>query len=518
MFRKLRFVILFVLSIVTNICSQSQLPADLDKYIEQVLKEFQVPGVSVAVIKDGETLLTKGYGTKELGKNDPVDENTLFGIASNSKAFTATALAILVERGMLEWDKPVVNYIPWFQLSDHYITRETTVRDLLVHRIGLDLGAGDLLWWPESEFSREDIVKRLKYLPFSSGFRSQYAYDNVLYIVAGVLIKEVTGFSWEDFVEKEIFQKLGMNRSKLRFADLLNSGNVSGTHAVIKGKIRKVAPFLKDNANPAAGINSTASDLAKWMRVQMDSGRVSSSERLFSPKTTEQLWGLVTPIPVRNPVKELAPLKSNFRGYALGFGLRDYRGLKMVSHSGALPGYYSLVTMIPDLKIGVAVLTNAETGEVFSSITNYIVDYLINAPKKDWLEAYKIVKQRGESNTSDFLAKLESERNKTSVPSLPLSGYAGVFTDDWYGDIVIELTGDKLIMKFSKTKVLAGELEHWQYNTFVVRWYDPELRADAFVNFHLTPSGKIDFVKMEAVSPDTDFSFDFHHLTLKPKK
>lgn len=498
--------------------SQNELPPDLYSYINNVLNEFQVPGVSVAVVKDGKILLTKGFGTKQLGENNPVDENTLFGIASNTKAFTATALAILVERGLLEWDKPVINYLPWFQLSDPYITRETTVRDLLVHRIGLDLGAGDLLWWPESKFERTDIAKRLKYLPFASGFRSQYAYDNVLYIVAGVLIKEVTGLTWEDFVEKEILKKAGMQRSKLRYADLLKTDNVSGTHAVINGKITKVAPFLKDNANPAAGMNSSALDMSKWMTVLLDSGKINDSERIFNRRTTDQLWGLVTPITVRPPVKELEPLKSNFRGYALGFGLRDYRGLKIVSHTGALPGYYSQVTLIPDLKIGVAVLTNSETGEAFSSITNYIVDFLIKAPQKNWLVAYKTVKARNESNTSDFLTKLEEKRNKESKPSLPLSDYANTYQDSWYGDIIIEMTDGKLVMKFSNTDVLIGDLEHWQYNTFVVRWRDQELRADAFVNFYLTPSGEIEYVKMEAVSPDTDFSFDFQHLYLKPKK
>jgi len=514
-FAFIAFAILFIAPVSF---SQTGLPPDLDSYINKVLTDFQTPGAGVAIVKDGKVLLAKGFGTKLLGEDQPVDENTLFGIASNTKAFTATAIAILVERGVLEWEKPVINYLPWFQLSDSYITSQTTVRDLLVHRIGLDLGAGDLLWWPESKFDRTEIVKRLKYLPFASGFRSQYAYDNVLYIVAGVLIKEVTGLSWEDFVEKEILNKIGMKRSKLRYADLLKTDNVSGTHAVINGKIKIVAPFLKDNANPAAGLNVSASDIAKWMTVLLDSGRVNETERIFNPKSIGQLWGLVTPITVRPPAKELEPLKSNFRGYALGFGLRDYRGYKVVSHTGALPGFYSQVYLIPDLKIGVAILTNSETSEAFSVISNYIVDYLMKAPATDWLTAYKTVKTRNESGSSDFMKELEEKRNKESKPSLSLLDYAGTYRDAWYGDIIIEPVDGKLIMKFSMTDVLIGDIEHWQYNTFVVRWRDAELRADAFVNFHLTPSGEIEYVKMEAVSPDTDFSFDFQHLHLIPVK
>lgn len=511
-------IFIIVLFVLTNSFLKSQeLPKELNSYINSVLKEFSVPGLAVSVVVDGKVVLSEGFGTKHLGKDEPVSNKTLFGIASNTKAFTAVALAILVEEGKLEWDKPVINYMRWFQLSNPYITAETTVRDLLVHRIGLDLGAGDLLWWPESEFSRKEIVERLKYLPITSGFRSQYAYDNVLYIAAGQLIEEVTGKSWEDFVEERILNPLGMDESILRYRELIKDNDVSGTHAVIQGSIKKVAMFLKDNSNPAAGLNSCADDMGKWMIALLDSGKIKDDKRLFSKRTLEQLWSLVTPIQVRNPAKELAAQRSNFRGYALGFGVRDYRGYKMINHTGALPGYYSQLTLIPDKKIGIAVLTNSETGEAFSSITYYILDYLLNSIDTDWLSAYSTVKKRNEQTTSDYLEKIEAERNKDSKPSLPLKSFSGKYKDKWYGDIDIQMVNEKLVIKFAKTGVLIGDLVHWQYNTFVVRWRDAELRADAFITFYLTPDGKIEFAKMTAVSPDTDFSFDFHHLTLIPE-
>jgi CubicO group peptidase (beta-lactamase class C family) len=491
---------------------------DLDAYVASVLKEFEVPGLALAIVKDGKVIVAKGYGIRKMGEAAKVDDQTLFGIASNTKAFTATALGLLVEEGKLEWDAPVVRYIPWFQLSDPNVTREITIRDLLVHRSGLGLGAGDLLWWPASTYDRKEIAKRLRFLPLVKSFRSAYAYDNVLYLIAGEVIEAVSGLSWEDFIATRILAKVGMTDSNVRHSDATGGGNVAATHASIDGKVRPIEPFTSDNTNPAGGINASARDIAKWMIVQLDSGRVSDGTRLFSPQTTVQLWRMVTPIPTGNPPPELASLRTNFNGYALGFGVSDYHGYKFVHHTGGLPGYVSKVAMIPELKLGVAVLTNQESGEAFESTSYHILDQFIGGAQTDWLGAFKNIHARSVSMIAMAETMTSGKRDTTSHPSLPLDSYAGTFNDPWYGDISIVLENTKLVIKFGHTPSLEGEMEHWQYDTFIARWKDRELRADAFVTFSLNPDGSIDQVKMRAVSPATDFSFDFQDLLLKPVK
>ncbi len=505
------------ISVAPEVVSQqrSPMPPAFDPYVARVMETFEVPGIAVAIVKDGQVVLAKGFGVRTLGERTPVDAETLFGIASNTKAFTATALALLVEEGVIEWDAPVVRYLPWFQLSDPYVTRELTVRDLLVHRSGLGLGAGDLLWWPESDYDRAEIARRIRHLPLVTSFRSAYAYDNVLYLIAGEVIEAVSGQSWEDFVSERILMPVGMTGSNVTHSAAGLVGNVATTHARVDGAVRPIAPFLSDNTNPAGGINSNATDMAKWMIVQLDSGRLADGTRLFAPASTVQLWSMVTPIPSGTPAPELAPLRANFLAYALGFQVNDYRGRKLVSHTGGLPGYVSKVAMIPDLRLGVAVLTNQESGAAFGAISYRVLDHYLGA-SHDWVQAYRAVTTRADWLMASADRRAATQRDTTSRPSLPLAHYAGTYADAWYGDVVIELDDDRLRIRFSRTPKLAGTLQHWQHDTFVARWDDRELRADAFVTFQLEPDASIDRVKMRAVSPTTDFSFDFHDLLLRP--
>ena len=496
--------------------AQPALPPDFDAYVEQVRSAFEVPGMAVAVVKDGQVVLARGYGVRTLGRPDPVDAHTRFGIASNTKAFTATALALLVEEGRIEWDAPVIRYLPWFRLADPYVTREITVRDLLVHRSGLSLGAGDLLWWPASTYNRHEIARRLQYLPLATSFRSHYAYDNVLYLVAGEVIEAVTGQSWEDFVTARILRRIGMTGSTVRHSDAEAGGNVAATHARVEGVVRPIAPFTSDNTNPAGGINAGAAEMAKWLLVQLDSGRVASHDRLFSPQTTRELWTIVTPIPVGDPPPELAPLRTAFSGYGLGFRLLEYRGHKLVTHTGGLPGYVSRVAMIPDKKIGVAVLTNQESGAAFNAVVYRVLDALLGAPPFDWLGAYRTLDARREAALAAGKRLAHAARDSTAGPSLPPAAYAGTYTDAWYGDVVITEDDGVLAIRFAHTPALTGPLVPWRHDTFVARWTDRELRADAFVTFDLNPDGSIYQVRMQPFSPEVDFSFDFQDLRLKP--
>ncbi|HSK09905.1 MAG TPA: serine hydrolase domain-containing protein, partial [Vicinamibacterales bacterium] len=292
--RRSAALVLVVLLSAIGAAAQSAAPPDLDAVVARVMKTFEVPGLSVAIVRDGETF-TKGYGVRKLGEPAPVDARTLFGIASNTKVFTAAALGLLVEEGKLRWDGRVIDALPWFQMWDPYVTRELTIRDLLVHRSGLGLGAGDLLWWPPSLYSRKEIAARLRHIRPAAGFRSAYAYDNVLYLIAGEVIEAVSGQSWEDFVGSRVLAKVGMTGSSLKHSDAVaGKGNIAATHARVGGMVRPIAPFLSDTTNAGGGINSSAEDMAKWVRVLLAQGALPGGERLFSEATWRQLTTLVT--------------------------------------------------------------------------------------------------------------------------------------------------------------------------------------------------------------------------------
>ncbi len=491
-------------------------PPDLDGWVERAMRTFDVPGLALAIVKDDTVVLAKGYGVRTLGESAPVDAHTLFGIASNTKAFTATALAMLVDEKKIEWDAPVVRYLPAFAMWDPYVTRELTIRDLLVHRSGLGLGAGDLLWWPASTYTRQDIARRLRDIRPATSFRSAYAYDNVLYLVAGEVIAAVSGTSWEDFVSTRILAKVGMAGTNVRHSSAAAGGNVATTHAPIDGKVRPIAPFDSDNTNPAGGINSSADDMARWLRVQLSGGRLPDGSRLISEASARQLTTIVTPMPFGDPPKELPPLTMNFRGYALGFEVRDYRGHKAVMHTGGLPGYVSRVAMIPDANVGVVVLTNQESEEAFDAIAWHVIDHYLGAPAFDWIAGFAALRQRLDASAAEQERRAAAARDASSRPSLPLERYAGTYRDAWYGDITIAYTSGTLTMRFGHTPLLTGTLEPFQHDTFIVRWRDRELRADAYVTFALNPDGSIDRAKMRAVSPATDFSYDFQDLELIP--
>jgi CubicO group peptidase (beta-lactamase class C family) len=517
--RRILAVLLIIVPATWNGLSAQQAPPKFDEYVRRVMQTFTVPGLSVAIVKDGKVVLARGYGVRRMGDPAPVDARTRFGIASNTKLFTATALALLVEEGKIVWDKPVVDYLPGFAMSDPYVTRELTVRDLLVHRSGLGLGAGDLLWWPPSTYDRKEIARRIRYIPLTTSFRSAYAYDNVLYLIAGEVIEAVSGKSWEDFVRTRILSKVGMADSDVRHSGVTSGGNLAGTHAEVNDTVRPVAPFASDNTNPAGGIMSGAADMAKWMIVQLDSGRVGTGSRLFSAASAKQLWREVTPTPTGDMppgMDALAHLRPTVSGYALGLGVRDYRGHILRQHTGGLPGYLSKVAMIPDLKLGVAVLTNQESGAAFEAIVYQVLDHYMGAKAPDYPALFQQLRQRNRQKAREAAEKAASTRDSTSGPSLPPAKYAGTYRDPWYGDVIVAPEGSRLAIRFKHTPSLVGDLLHWQHDTFLARWRDRELRADAYATFSLNPDGTVERLKMVPASEEVDFSFDFQDLDLKP--
>ncbi|AKK68229.1 serine hydrolase [Xanthomonas translucens pv. undulosa] len=495
---------------------------DLDARVERVRKQFDVPGIAIAIVKDGQVVLERGYGVRELGKPEPVDAQTLFAIASNTKAFTAAALSILADEGKLKLDDRVIEHLPWFQMADPYVTREMRVRDLLSHRSGLSLGAGDLLFWPATSYSNEEVVRRLAHVPLKGGFRDRYAYDNILYAVAQKLIEQVSGQSYAEFVRQRIFVPVGMSGARIN-SDYLQPGDRAAVgHAKFDFReLRPVPPLTWSNNSGAGGIYASVHDMAKWMQVQLDGGRLPSADgqerRLFSAQRQQEMWQVITPIAIAEPsVPQLLPARPNFAGYGEGWSLSDYRGHKLVWHTGGWPGMVSRLTLLPEQQLGVIVLTNQEVGAAFNALTLQVLDAYLGAPPTDWTAAYAAAVAKADAKADEDWSKHQAARDASSKPSLPLAAYAGTYRDPWYGEVAIVQRGKQLELRFSKTAQLVGTLQHWQHDTFIVRWRDRSLNADAFVNFALTPDGKVREVRMEAISPLTDFSFDFQDLLLTP--
>jgi CubicO group peptidase (beta-lactamase class C family) len=491
-------------------------PADLDSYIANSMRTFEVPGMAVAIVKDGKVLLAKGYGVRKLGDPTPVDERTRFGIGSNTKAFTTAALAGLVDAGKLSWDDPVYQRLPGFVMYDPYVSHEMTIRDLLTHRSGMGLGEGDLLFWPQTTYTRDEIIYKLRFMKPASGFRSHYAYDNLLYMTAGQIIPAVTGISWDDYIRQRIFTPLGMNNSNVSNAALQPGDDRAFPHSRVDGKLQVVRFEALDNAGPAGAINSCAVDMAKWVQVQLNRGTFMDREgRLFSEQQSKEMWSPQTILPIGNYAPPLAGLKPTFADYALGWALRDYHGRKLVGHTGGVAGFVSRVMLVPEENLGVVVLTNAEESGAFDSILYHVLDHYFSLPPTDWIAAYKSVKDMDEKDAAQEMKKAEGARAADSKPSLPLEKYAGTYNDAWYGPITIRGESGSLVITFDHTPSMIGDLQHWQYDTFKAHWRDHTIE-DAFVSFTLKPDGSIESARMAAVSPLADFSFDYQDLLLKP--
>jgi len=495
--------------------------ARFDAFVTAVQKQFDVPGVAVAIVKDGQVVLERGYGVRELGKPAKVDAHTLFAIASNTKAFTAAALNILQDDGKLKTTDRVIDHLPWFRMSDPYVTREMRIRDLLAHRSGLGLGAGDLLYWPTTTYSTREVAERLKDVPLTGGFREQYAYDNILFGVAGLVVEAAADMSFKQFLQTRIWQPLGMTETRFNSDDLRPDDNVAIGHARFDFKeLRPIPePTSWRNVSGAGGIYSSVHDLAKWMHLQLAGGVIpgSGGKRLFSEQRQREMWTVLTPIPVGKPaVPELAAAVPNMLGYAQGWQVSDYLGHKLVWHTGGWPGQVSRLTLLPGDGIGVVVLTNAEVGAAFNAITYEAIDMMLGQTGHDWLAGYTAAVAKAQDDAAADWQKHLAMRDANSTPSLPLARYAGTYRDPWYGDVAIRQGRQGLEMQFSHTPQLLGDLQHWQHDTFIVRWRDRSLNADAFVSFALDPDGRIREVRMQPVSPLTDFSFDFQDLRLVP--
>jgi CubicO group peptidase (beta-lactamase class C family) len=492
--------------------------AALDADVERARREFEIPGLALAVVKDGRVLIEKGYGVKRLGAADPVDAGTLFAIASNTKAFTAAALGLLAEDGKLAWDDPVASYLPSFEMYDPYASREMTIRDLLTHRSGLGLGEGDLLYFPPSTFTRKEIVEKVRYLKPAASFRSRYAYDNILYIVAGEVVAAVSGKTWEGFVRDRLLSPLRMADTAPTGSSVPAGANVAAAHAPVDGVMRTVDPGNSDNIAAAGGILSSARDMARWGAALLEAGARSGAAgptRVLTPRLVQEMWSAQTVMPIADVPPSLAALKPRFLAYGLGFTVRDYRGRKMVTHTGGLSGMVSRVALVPEENLAVVVLTNQEASGGRDAIAYRVLDVFLGAPATDWAPAFREAARVAADKARTVEAGHQAARAAGSRPSLPLARYAGRYRDAWYGDAAIEMEGERLVLRFSRSPALTGDLEHWHYDTFVARWRDRKV-PDAFVTFALRPDGSVDQIRMAAFSPAADFSYDYQDLLFTP--
>ena len=489
---------------------------DFDGYAARSLQTLRTPGAAVAVVRNGKVLFARGYGVRKLGEPTPVDAHTLFQIGSNTKAFTTAALAILADEGKLSWDDPVTRLLPGFQLYDPYVTREFTIRDLVTHRSGLGLGAGDLLWF-HSNYSRAEIAYRIRFARPVSSFRSQYAYDNVLYIVAGEVVGAGAGAgaSWDGFVRQRILAPLGMTETGTTTAYFTSSANAAAPHAVENGRLQVVPVDSVENISPAGGIASNVTDMSKWLICRLDSGRYVGG-RLFSERQAREMWSGQTILPIGDPPPPLAALRPSFSEYGLGWRLRDYQGRKLASHTGGLAGMTSQITLVPSERLGIVVLTNSES-DLMAALSYRLLDDLLGAPRPriDWVAAFAEAARLGRVSADSTLRAGRAARDSASRPSLPPERYSGHYRDELYGDAELTLEGGRLVLRFSRSPAFVGDLEHWQYDTFIARWRTPHLE-DAYVTFALNPDGTIDRFQMAAVSPLADFSFDYQDLVFRP--
>lgn len=516
-------ILAFLFAVALASAAQAAPPPGLDARIEGLRQSFGIPGVSIAIVEDGQPTLVRGYGVRTLGRPEPVDADTLFATGSTGKAFTTAALAVLVDQGRLEWDDKVIDHMPWFRMYDPWVTREMTIRDLLVHRSGLGLGAGDLLFVPRSDRSRRATVEALRHLKPATSFRSAYAYDNLLYIAAGQLIEEVTGQTWEDFVRVNILRAAGMNASTVDDASRLATANRAHPHARLNGPIRGMGEQTPidetadqaPNAAPAGGLAVSARDMARWLAVQLGRGRLpGGTGRLFSEKASAEMWNPVTLVPIAPRPEPLKPTQPAFQAYALGWGVLDYRGTKIVTHSGAVFGSLTTVVLVPDRNIGFSIAVNSEDAEMIRGLMYELLDHYLGFSKGDWPEAFHAV-QVAQLSAASAAVGAEAARRARAGPSLPLDRYAGDYSDPWYGPIAIRRREGKLRIDFPHVPGLRATLEHWQFDTFRTVFNDKAMEP-AFVTFGIDADGKIERITMKAVSPLADFSFDYHDLLFTP--
>jgi CubicO group peptidase (beta-lactamase class C family) len=459
----------------------AQLPAQLDgfdDYVRQAMTDWHVPGLSVAIVKHDSIVFARGYGTRTLGQDEPVDEHTVFAIGSATKAFTTVALGILVDEGRLELDDRVIEHLPDFRMYDPWVTREITVRDLVTHRSGLPGGRSNLLWYA-SGYDRDEIVRRIRYLEPTASFRAEYQYQNLMFLTAGQVVATVAETTWDEFVRTRILEPLGMRRSVTSVLPLSSMENVATPHASIRGEWQPLRYRNVDNVGPAGSINSSALDMAQWVRLHLGEGSVGG-RRILSESMTREMR---TPQFIVDPRRSgsmnalrRAGAGIHFFTYGLGWQVFDYRGRVVVWHGGNIDGMAAVVAMMPEEELGVVVLTNRNGGTVRDALMMRVFDAYTGGIDRDWsrllLGREVLAPEPTPEPPSDSVAfALTSGR----PPSHPPSAYAGTYEDSLIGTAVLSLNGDSLGIALETG--LVGTLTHRDHDVFDVVFDDVGLWA-----------------------------------------
>lgn len=495
-----KIVLLLFVFVSTTIVAQKKLikpdpiVVSIDAMCQKAIVDFNVPGMAVAIVKDGEVVLSKGYGVKSVNTKEPVNDESLFAIASNSKAFTAAALAMLVDEGKLNWDDKVQKYLPEFQLYSPYVSAEMTIRDLLTHRCGLATFSGDLIWYGTTH-SRAEVIRRARFLEPVFGFRDGYGYSNIMYLTAGEIVGKVSGMSWDDFVTTRILRPLGMKNATTTIRDFNVSTNLAMPHNEVMGKNVQIDYVNWDNIGPAGSINASVRELTQWIKLQLNKGKLNDKV-YWNEVRAYEMWTDENPRPVSNWQRTNQPSR-HWSGYGLGWELMEYGGEKIVSHGGGYDGMISKTVLIPGKNIGFVILTN-NINSLPSCITLEILDaYLGVKPKQDWMGMFL-----GFKNEENTVAETPVPNTK---PSLELTSYAGTYASEVYGDVEIMVKDGKMSIDFKPTALFKGNLSHYHYDTFELSWSTQMMLPKGKVTFLLDAKGNVSEMKVDVPNPDFDF-------------
>ena len=458
--------------------------AGFDAAVEKAVRDWETPGLAVAVVKDGQVAFSKGYGVKALGAAGPVGTGTLFAIGSTTKAMTAALVGMLVDEKKLAWDDPVSKHLPWFQLGDPYLTREITVRDLLTHRAGL--GNADYLWYGQPTEPRE-ILRRVRLLTAAYSLRSSFIYQNVMYAAAGAVVEAVSGQPWERMLRSRIFEPLGMSGAIPTAATLARQPDVAKPHAKVDGKVREIENASTDTVAPAGSVWAGVEDMARWSAMLLARGRTPSGRALLAPETVDELFRPQTMV-TREAFYPTARLtKPKWTTYGLGWFQQDYRGRAVDYHTGSIDGMVAIHGLLRDLGVGVVVLANRDHAELRHAIMFDVFDRFIGGAGRDWSGELKAFYDVLEREAEAAQQKADARRVPGTAPSLPLERYTGTYEDPLRGEVVVTLDGGRLRARYGSAFV--GALEHWHYDTFRASW-DAAWRGTALATFVLDASGQ----------------------------
>jgi CubicO group peptidase (beta-lactamase class C family) len=505
--KKILFSAIIIIAISFESITSQISKQDLGKIGETVKKAFETfkpTGLAVAVVKDSSIIYHQGFGFSNAELKDPVKTTSLFNIASCTKAFTAAAVAMLVDEGKIKWTDKVTSYFPGFRLSDDYITRELTVEDLLCHRSGLGTFFGDLLWY-NSSYSDEEVMMRVRNEPVTRRFGIEYGYQNIMFLIAGKLVEKVSGTTWSEFVSRKIYQPLGMTNTRPSNDELTKDQHIAYGH--LDNKVLEVYDF--NSAKSAAGMYSNVDELSIWTMMLLNNGKLKG-HRFLSENSVNRLMEPHTILGTSIAQRQRG---IHFNTYGLGWFISDYNGRKIVEHDGGMPGYISKITLVPEEKISIIILNNGNDFFINNALKSDLLDILVKGREFDWIgESAAVKKKYDTANELQLKQRLES-RIPGTKPSHQPQEYTGIFRDKSYGDAEIVIEGSQLKLSFlPSAKVFTGSLEHWHYDTFKVVFRD-EYLTYGLVTFSFDSSGRVTGFKIDLPSDDFHFwNLDFVKL------